>query len=215
MQQAVTKHMLFHHIIKRLFDAWIKILNITWFFIDNLIRVCRSRWTVRIIYEITPICFSHEAYFKKVSHLKIHTHTYTKSESGGYIFVSRFLLFSFLISTRYEFSRLLSSWENQKQQEPPFDTHARTLTHTTPLKPSVPIRNISQPEAPRELINISLSLKSAKGDVNQWLKKWWKNRTHSIFSMRRRIISNLKKLLQLMHQRKQVMQTQVVRRGSV
>ena len=54
-----------------LLDAWAKRLGIAWFFISSLIRVCRSRWTVRIIHKISLIWFSHESYFEKDSHLKI------------------------------------------------------------------------------------------------------------------------------------------------
>ena len=38
--------------IKMPFDAWVKRFGIAWFFINNLIRVCRSRWTVRIIHGV-------------------------------------------------------------------------------------------------------------------------------------------------------------------
>ena len=76
MQQVVTKHTFIRCRINMSLDAWVNRLGIAWFFISSLIRVCRSRWTVRIIHKISLIWFSHEAYFEKVSHLKIFLYIY-------------------------------------------------------------------------------------------------------------------------------------------
>ena len=70
-----------HRRIKMSLDTYVKKVGIEWIFIGSLIRVCRSKWTVRIIHRIAPIWFSHEAYFEKVSHLKIFQYTLTHTLS--------------------------------------------------------------------------------------------------------------------------------------